>query len=260
MSRGNTGGVATAFRALRVIRVVRISRFMRSLRILIGTIQSALPAVGWMVLLMIFAIFVFGLMGTQLFREKFENPEFELQTLHPYETIFHGALNVFQIVTLDNWPSVMADAWKITGYNVTILYFVAVVIVGNFLFYYQFIAIVISAFESQVKEKLEYEEVLSQTKSLATYAVQYPKHARRATRRISCCRRFFELIYCTKCRTDRRQMELKILKTERIIDESIWHGKRHRGSSRLEVHTVNFFFFFRFTLESYRNTTGTKHG
>ena len=41
-----------------------------------------------MVLLMIFAIFVFGLMGTQLFREKFENPEFELQTLHPYETIF----------------------------------------------------------------------------------------------------------------------------------------------------------------------------
>ena len=84
VSRGNSGGIATAFRALRVIRVVRISRFMRSLRILIGTIQSALPAVGWMIMLMIFAIFVFGLMGTQLFREKFENPQFELQTLHPY--------------------------------------------------------------------------------------------------------------------------------------------------------------------------------
>jgi len=262
VSRGSSGGLATAFRALRVIRVVRISRFMRSLRILIGTVQTALPAVGWMILLMVFCIFVFGLMGTQLFRDVFKNPSFEVQTLHPYETIFHGSLNIFQVITLvsfslflfflshnpfthththnqDNWPSVMADAWKLTNSYATVLFFVVVVVVGNFLFYYQFIAIVISAFESQVKEKLEYEEVLSQTKSLATYAVQYPKHARRITRRISCCRRFFQIIYCTRCRRDQHQTELKILKTERIIDESAWHGKRHRESSVLEVQTLD---------------------
>eukprot|EP00940_MAST-03C_sp_MAST-3C-sp2_P003116 g3116.t1 len=224
-----SGGHAVAisvFRSVRILRVVRLANYIESLRVLIGTVSSSLGQVGWMVVLLGFVVFIFGLTGFQLFHEPFAEAMREgadLQTPHAWKSIYYSCLNVFQVLTLDNWPSLMMDAVDVTGNRFSILFFIAVVVVGNYLIFFMFIAIVISAFESQAKDKFDFEDMTARASMMALYRPQYPQYACETTRRIPCCRSFFRFMNCGyrmfRSKDSVEQLELSLDKMERHMDD-----------------------------------------
>ena len=158
--------------------------------------RSSLGQVGWMVVLLGFVVFIFGL-RFQLFHEPFAEAMREGADLRTprVEVDILLVLERVQVLTLDNWPSLMMDAVDVTGNRFSILFFIAVVVVGNYLIFFMFIAIVISAFESQAKDKFDFEDMVARASMMALYR-PYPQYACETTRRIPCCRSFFRFMNC----------------------------------------------------------------
>jgi len=64
------GKVLTAFRALRLLRVFKLAKSNRSLNILLESIARTLYNLGTFTLLLTLVIFIFNLLGMQLFAGK----------------------------------------------------------------------------------------------------------------------------------------------------------------------------------------------
>ena len=88
-----TGGFAV-LRAFRVLRILRLLSVIPSLRKVVTGLVSALPGMGSIVVLMALVFYVFAVMATQLFGDRF--PNF-------FGSLGDSAYSLFQIMTLESW-------------------------------------------------------------------------------------------------------------------------------------------------------------
>ena len=90
----SAAGELSVLRALRVLRVLRLVSVMPSLRRVVSGLIAALPGMGSIVLLMAIRLYVFSVMATELFGDRF--PEW-------FGTLGASAYTLFQIMTLESW-------------------------------------------------------------------------------------------------------------------------------------------------------------
>jgi voltage-gated sodium channel len=140
-------GPFSVLRALRVLRVLRLISWVPSMRRVVGGLLAALPGMASIAALLALVLYVAAVMGTNLFGavapESFGNLGSTLFTL-------------FQTMTGEGWPDiaqkVMAEmplAW---------IFFVVYILVSSFMVLNLFIAVVVSAMESQVMAEVRAEE------------------------------------------------------------------------------------------------------
>lgn len=150
-----------AVRALRVLRPLKMIATLKSLQTILESLFSALPLLADSFLILCFCYLLYALAGLQLFAgllkkrciyqitglivskdalcgnvqcgedqicgKLLENPNFGLMN---FDDIFYSFLNVFQIVTMDNWTSIMYSIQK-TFTNFVSVYFLSLVIIGG---------------------------------------------------------------------------------------------------------------------------------
>ncbi len=97
-----------------------------------------------------------------------------------FDSIGWSFLSVFQVLTEENWNNVMDDAIRATGWGAA-LYFVSLVVLGNFVVLNLFLAILIGNFEG-VEELIQ---------------VRTHKRAQGVQGRLCCCR-----LGTRRCRSD----------------------------------------------------------
>ena len=95
----------TLLRLARLLRVVRLVSVMPDLRILVRAMARSLPPIASLVLLTLLLMYVYGMVGWILFHE--EDPEH-------WGNIGESLLSLFQILTLENWPSTWTRARRST--------------------------------------------------------------------------------------------------------------------------------------------------
>jgi hypothetical protein len=175
------GGAFTALRTFRLFRVVRafkLARSWESLQRLILAIFQTLMEIGNFGVLLLLFMYIFALIGMQMFafKYRFDDNGYTVSRFYEDEVIDAMNLNasqlchintefysferpranfddlgsamvtVFQILTGENWNSVMYEAWNCCGWS-SLLYFVSLVIIGSFIVFNLLIAIMLQNFE-----------------------------------------------------------------------------------------------------------------
>ena len=145
-------------------------RSFKGLRRLIGIILTALEDVVYFGVLLILMMFIFSLVGMQFFSNKFHFDSMGLpvkwgeanfasvdRPRGNFDNLLWAFTSVFQILTGENWPDLMYDAWRSTGMAGAI-YFVLVMMVGNWILFNLLLAILLGHFMSEPDDDEDEEE------------------------------------------------------------------------------------------------------
>uniref|UniRef100_A0A1I8I3D7 Voltage-dependent L-type calcium channel subunit alpha n=1 Tax=Macrostomum lignano TaxID=282301 RepID=A0A1I8I3D7_9PLAT len=137
----------SVLRCARLLRVFKVTRYWNSLRNLVASLLSSMKSIISLLLLLFLFIVIFALLGMQLFGGKFN-----FETHKPrsnFDSFWQSLLTVFQILTGEDWNSVMYDGINssgglndATGVLVS-FYFVILFICGNYILLNVFLAIAV---------------------------------------------------------------------------------------------------------------------
>ena len=151
-------GNLSVLRALRILRVLRLVSFVPSLRKVVGGLIAALPGMGSITALLLLVFYVFSVMATQLYRDRF--PEW-------FGSVGASAYSLFQIMTLESWSmgivrpvmEVFPHAWS---------FFIVFILCTSFTVLNLFIGIIVSAMQSEHEDSAQDERtaLLSQQQEI----------------------------------------------------------------------------------------------
>jgi voltage-gated sodium channel len=127
---------STVLRLARLARIVRVVHLLPDVRILITAVLRSLPPLGSMAILTTLILFIYGMVGWQLFGE--EEPQ-------DWGTIGEAMLTLFAMLTLENFPQYMERGREIEPWSW--IYFVSFVLVAAFVVLNVFIGIVLHSLE-----------------------------------------------------------------------------------------------------------------
>lgn len=173
MSGSSGGGVTSGFRAVRIFRifrVLRVTRLLRSLRfmkVIIEVMKNTAEQFGYMVLLMFLFIFIFTLLGTQIFGGSFE---FNVYPYNPqrynFDSFQSAFFTVFTILTVENWNGILINCLRSSANSVlSVFYLIVWIFIGNYIFVNLFLSILLDGFES-TDAMQQIDEIEHETKAL----------------------------------------------------------------------------------------------
>ncbi|GMT04511.1 hypothetical protein PENTCL1PPCAC_26685, partial [Pristionchus entomophagus] len=142
---GGSFGISV-LRALRLLRVFKLTSYWVSLRNLVRSLMNSMRSIISLLFLLFLFILIFALLGMQLFGGKFN-----FVNMHPYthfDTFPVALITVFQILTGEDWNEVMYIAIEAQGgiYGggmVYCIYFIVLVLFGNYTLLNVFLAIAV---------------------------------------------------------------------------------------------------------------------
>jgi voltage-gated sodium channel len=127
---------ATVLRLARLARIVRVVHLLPDVRTLITAVVRSLPPLGSMAILTTLILFVYGMIGWQLFSQE--------QPQH-WGTIGRAMLTLFVMLTLENFPQYMERGMEIEPWSW--IFFVSFILVAAFVVLNVFIGIVLHSME-----------------------------------------------------------------------------------------------------------------
>ncbi|KAB0404327.1 hypothetical protein E2I00_009384 [Balaenoptera physalus] len=139
------------FRSFRVLRIFKLGRYWPTFKILMLTLGNSMMALKDLVLLLFTFIFFSAVLGLKLFGSNYKiyvcniDEDCQLPRWHMHDFL-HSFLNVFRILC-GEWIETLWDCFKVAGQFSCIPFYMMVILVGNLLILYLFLALV-SSFSS----------------------------------------------------------------------------------------------------------------
>lgn len=138
-------------RAFRVIRMVRVLRALKSMKLLIQVISEAITSFAYVGILLILFLFIYALLGMQLFGGNFPAHSEVLEERQNFDSFHKAFLCVYQILTIENWQTLQyLSMRKVNGIFVA-LYYISWLFIGNYILLNLFLALMLDAF-AEVEE------------------------------------------------------------------------------------------------------------
>jgi len=167
---GNTGGLSAlrAFRLFRILRVLRLLNQFEGLRRQMKSIMASVSSVVWLLFLLLLFLFTFGILGTSIFGpageigEPGEGMDGLYLDRYGWQNIYYSMLTIFQCITGDSWRSVQADTAEAMGSVAVSLYFIFVMVLGQFMLLNIFIAILLTNMTEPEDDRLSDLESMMQ--------------------------------------------------------------------------------------------------
>ncbi|XP_064108495.1 voltage-dependent calcium channel type A subunit alpha-1-like isoform X12 [Macrobrachium nipponense] len=135
----------SVLRALRLLRIFKVTKYWASLRNLVISLLSSMRSIISLLFLLFLFILIFALLGMQLFGGSFNFPEGTPAA--NFNTFSIALLTVFQILTGEDWNEVMyygiASQGGTKSGMIYSLYFIILVIFGNYTLLNVFLAIAV---------------------------------------------------------------------------------------------------------------------
>eukprot|EP01062_Namystynia_karyoxenos_P048095 TRINITY_DN3652_c0_g1_i1.p1 TRINITY_DN3652_c0_g1~~TRINITY_DN3652_c0_g1_i1.p1 ORF type:complete len:2249 (+),score=470.10 TRINITY_DN3652_c0_g1_i1:88-6834(+) len=161
---GGVGGAMSAFRAFRLARVARVAQRLPKLRRLLQTIVESLTQdVPYLLLIMFLVIYVFGILGLQMFEGQLPSAPYRLpkdyapEERNNFDTLLRSMLTTFVIITGESWATIMKHAMLGTS-GAACLYFLVLFAFGNYVLLNLVVAILIVNFSAASREIAEEDD------------------------------------------------------------------------------------------------------
>ena len=123
------------FRIFRIMRIAKILRKIKSFKKILVGISNSLSNVAYNSLILLIFIIIFQLLGMSLL--NFDSN---------YQSFLSSLYITFQILTIENWNSVL---YKLSEYNrLSVLYLVVLIFIGNYILFNLFISILLNSFDN----------------------------------------------------------------------------------------------------------------
>ncbi|RXN01103.1 Voltage-dependent L-type calcium channel subunit alpha-1C [Acipenser ruthenus] len=137
----------SVLRCVRLLRIFKITRYWNSLSNLVASLLNSVRSIASLLLLLFLFIIIFSLLGMQLFGGKFNFDEMETRR-STFDNFPQSLLTVFQILTGEDWNSVMYDGIMAYGGPsfpgmLVCIYFIILFICGNYILLNVFLAIAV---------------------------------------------------------------------------------------------------------------------
>ena len=130
-----TGQGLTVLRALRILRAMRLLSMIPKMRLVVQGLLGAIPAMGSVIALLALVFYVFGVMATKLFGERF--PDW-------FGSVGESLYSLFQIMTLESWSmGIVRPVMDVYPYAWA--FFVPFILVTTFAVLNLFIAIIVNS-------------------------------------------------------------------------------------------------------------------
>jgi len=117
--------------------------------------------------------YIFALLGMQLFANTlhFDANEYAVAIGDPawsdadvprsnFDTFLYAFVTIFQVLTGEDWNSVMYDCWRATGRG-AVVYFFFLIVIGMFVILNLFLAILLSNFSSKAQARSKAMQAVS---------------------------------------------------------------------------------------------------
>jgi hypothetical protein len=126
-------GFLRVFRIFRVVRLTKILRRIKSMRLIIVSISKAIINVSYIIAIIIMFILIFVLLGMSLLSGN----------IH-YQSFLEAVYTTYQILTLESWNELLIEMWPMN--YLCFFYFLAWIILGNFVLFNLFISVLLQSF------------------------------------------------------------------------------------------------------------------
>ncbi|KAH8045503.1 hypothetical protein JL722_14192 [Aureococcus anophagefferens] len=163
IANDGNAGVLSALRALRIFRVFKLAKSWKNMAKLLALLQKTLGDVANIAGILMLFMYICALLGMQLFANRFRfdgATGFAVPLAAPgssgraayaaadvprahFDDLGTAFVTIFQILTGENWNTVMYDGWRATG-PAAFVFFFFVVVVGAFVVMQIFLAILLS--------------------------------------------------------------------------------------------------------------------
>eukprot|EP00746_Dinoflagellata_sp_MGD_P164295 gnl/MRDRNA2_/MRDRNA2_92848_c0_seq1.p1 gnl/MRDRNA2_/MRDRNA2_92848_c0~~gnl/MRDRNA2_/MRDRNA2_92848_c0_seq1.p1 ORF type:complete len:1567 (+),score=269.87 gnl/MRDRNA2_/MRDRNA2_92848_c0_seq1:537-4703(+) len=174
----NGGGALSALRGFRLLRIFRLAKKWTSFRVLLKSMLHTVRSLGNFSILLVLMMYVFTLMASSFFATYFHfDPDTgekvgkdgdlwcpeqhgDREWCIPranFDTFLWSFVTIFQILSGENWNTVMYDGMKARGWGFCV-FFLLIVVIGQFVILNLFLAILMSKFEESSSEIRSQEE------------------------------------------------------------------------------------------------------
>lgn len=153
---GTGGGGGLSFlRMFRLVRLFRLVRFLPGLQFQLMVMLQTLGSVFSFLLLLALFIFIYAVLGMFIFGNnlKFEG---ELDRKN-FDTLFWALVTIFQILTLEDWNAAMYAGVRFGG-SWCAVYYITLIVLGNYIMFNLFVAILIDGFGGDMDEDADEDE------------------------------------------------------------------------------------------------------
>ncbi|XP_015914101.1 sodium channel protein 1 brain [Parasteatoda tepidariorum] len=164
-----TVGGLSVLRTFRLLRVVKLAQAWPTMRLLLTIIASTLSAVGNMTLVLAVIVYIFAILGVQLFSDIYTEENFAPGPVPRWNftDFWHSLLMIFRILC-GEWVQPLWDCMRASGekYQVCIVLFLVALTMGNFLVLNLFLAMLLNSFNSKELNQKKKEATSSDSKLL----------------------------------------------------------------------------------------------
>ncbi len=133
-------------RLIRILRVLRLLKTIPRLRMLVQGIVKSLASIFYVAILLIVHFYLFSVLGVSFFHKS--DPEH-------FATLHDAFMSLFQVLTLENWPDVMAPSKAVFPVGAQI-YFLLYIIIGTMIILNLFVGVIVGSM-AEANEEMEKE-------------------------------------------------------------------------------------------------------
>jgi len=155
----------SVLRAFRLVRVFKIIRSWVSLRKLLETVMNSMSAIGNLGVLTILFMFISALLAKQFFFETLVEDDGS-DSRYSFSTTIQSLITIFIVITGENWNAIMIQVidkhGSIPGPT---LFFVAEMIIGNYMLLNLFLAILLKFISEGDEEEGKSDDDKGKTES-----------------------------------------------------------------------------------------------
>jgi len=169
---GMGGGGLAVLRMLRLVRVFKLVKFLPELQRQIAIMGETLGSVMSFLTLLALFIFIFAILGMFIFGGKMTYEEtdeygtYKVTSRKNFDTLLWALVTIFQTLTLEDWNAGMYDGVRGTETQWAALYYILLIMLGNYIMFNLFVAILIDGFGGEEEKEEEQEEMGQQVETL----------------------------------------------------------------------------------------------
>lgn len=155
------GGAISAFRIFRLFRVLKLVKTWKKFQKLISTIIRSIKDVSNFSVLLFLFIFIYTLLGRELFAYKVqfdENGNYSTSDTatsprNNFDTFPNALITIFIVLTGEQWNFIMYDVYRFSKY-LALFFFISLIIIGQMILLNLFLAILLENFSMDDKKEI----------------------------------------------------------------------------------------------------------
>lgn len=134
-------------RTFRLLRVFKLAQSWTAMRTLVRAIVSSLSAIFYVTLILFLVLYVFAVLGMQIFRQPYLN-HYDAASFPRwnFNSFFDSFMLIFRVLC-GEWIEPLYEAMQATN-PASIIFFISAYVIGNLLVLNLFLALLLSSFES----------------------------------------------------------------------------------------------------------------